>query len=151
MIKDDSQAINLSALERALKAGPKAARSAKAFLKSLYLKAFFTAALLLSGAVNSSGAQAVGLGGMGVNVAANLIGVAKAVQVFAFVAGLALVVMGLMELYNSGRSHDSSLRGGVTKCAVGAALLAIDVLITAFSTTLFGSATSPKGLGGLGL
>jgi hypothetical protein len=151
MMKDDYQAIKLSILGRPLQTLRKAAGSAKAFLKSLCLEVWLSCALLFSGAVKAPNAQAVGLGGMGVNVAANLIGVAKAVQVFGFVAGLTLVVMGLMELYNSGRSHDSSLRGGVTKCAVGAALLAIDAIITTFSTTLFGSATSPKGLGGLGL
>jgi hypothetical protein len=104
-----------------------------------------------STALAASGAKAAGLGGLGVNVASNLVGIAKAVQMFGFVAGLTLVVMGLMELYNSGRSHDSSLKGGVTKCAVGAALLAIDALISTFSTTMFGGNVSSSGLGGLGL
>ncbi|MDR3205235.1 MAG: hypothetical protein LBV23_10950 [Deltaproteobacteria bacterium] len=94
---------------------------------------------------------AVGLGGLGQNVASNLTGLAKAVQTFGFVAGLTLVVMGLMELYNSGRSHDASLKGGVTKCAVGAALLAIDAIVSTFSTTIFGLNQSSVGLGGLGL
>jgi hypothetical protein len=93
----------------------------------------------------------VGLGGLGQNVASNLTGVAKAIQMFGFVAGLTLVVMGLMELYNTGRSHDASLKGGITKCVVGASLLAIDALISTFSTTIFGGNESSTGLGGLGL
>lgn len=114
-------------------------------------RAFLAASAAISSLLSAGSAKAAGLGGLGVNVATNLIGVAKAVQMFGFVAGLTLVVMGLIELYNSGRSHDSTLRGGVTKCAVGAALLAIDALISTFSTTLFGGNLSSTGLGGLGL
>ena len=114
-------------------------------------RAFLAASTAISSLLSAGSAKAAGLGGLGVNVATNLIGVAKAVQMFGFVAGLTLVVMGLIELYNSGRSHDSTLRGGVTKCAVGAALLAIDALISTFSTTLFGGNLSSTGLGGLGL
>jgi hypothetical protein len=96
-------------------------------------------------------AKALGLGGLGQNVASNLSGIAKAVQMFGFAAGLTLVVMGLLELYNTGRSHDATLKGGVTKCVVGAALLAVDAIISTFSTTIFGGNESGAGLGGLGL
>jgi hypothetical protein len=99
----------------------------------------------------SRSALAAGLGDLGQNVASNLSGVAKAVQMFGFAAGLTLVVMGLMELYNTGRQHDASLKGGITKCAVGAALLAVDAIISTFSTTIFGGNESGAGLGGLGL
>ncbi|MDR0622662.1 MAG: hypothetical protein LBJ61_12440 [Deltaproteobacteria bacterium] len=99
----------------------------------------------------ATGAWAVGLGGLGQNVASNLSGIAKAVQMFGFAAGLTLVVMGLLELYNTGRSHDASLKSGVTKCVVGAALLAVDAIISTFSTTIFGGNESGVGLGGLGL
>ncbi|MDR1546040.1 MAG: hypothetical protein LBU12_04885 [Deltaproteobacteria bacterium] len=107
--------------------------------------------LLAFAAFPPARAQAVGLGGLGENVASNLSGVAKAVQTIGFVAGLTLVVMGLLELYNTGRNHDATFRGGVTKCVIGAALLAIDALISSFSTTIFGGNESGVGLGGLGL
>jgi hypothetical protein len=84
-------------------------------------------------------------------VAGNLAGIAKAVRMFGYVAGFTLVVLGLMELYNTGRQHDASLKGGVTKCVVGAALLAIDAIISSFSTTIFGGDLTGLGLGGLGL
>ena len=105
----------------------------------------------LASGLKSVGAWAVGLGGLGQNVASNLSGIAKAVQMFGFAAGLTLVVMGLLELYNTGRSHDASLKGGVTKCVVGAALLAVDAIISTFSTTILGGNESGVGLGGLGL
>ncbi|MDR1296702.1 MAG: hypothetical protein LBO05_04865 [Deltaproteobacteria bacterium] len=109
-------------------------------------------ALWVSAALMTPGrAMAVGLGGLGQNVANNLSGLAKAVQMFGFVAGFTLVVMGLLELYNSGKSHDATLKGGITKCVVGASLLAIDAIISSFSTTIFGGDESGTGLGGLGL
>jgi hypothetical protein len=110
-----------------------------------------TLVALISIPLGAGRALALSLGGIGQNVATNLTGIAKAVQMFGFVAGLTLVVMGLMELYNSGRQHDASLKGGITKCAVGAALLAVDALISSFSTTIFGGNESGVGLGGLGL
>jgi hypothetical protein len=113
-------------------------------------KAAFGAALT-SGFLSASKGWAAGLGSLGLNVASNFTGIAKAIQMFGFVAGLTLVVMGLMELYHTGRQHDASLKGGITKCAVGAALLAVDALISSFSTTIFGGNESGTGLGGLGL
>jgi hypothetical protein len=101
--------------------------------------------------LKSTQAWALGLGGLGQNVASNLTGIAKAVQMFGFAAGLTLVVMGLLELYNTGRSHDATLKGGITKCVVGAALLAVDAIISTFSTTIFGGNQSSQGIGGLGL
>ena len=111
----------------------------------------FLAAAAAYLAIPANAARAAGLGGLGINVANNLAGIAKAVQMVGYVAGFTLVVMGLLELYNTGRSHDSTLKGGMTKCCVGAALLAIDALISTFSTTLFGGNESGAGLGGLGL
>jgi hypothetical protein len=84
-------------------------------------------------------------------VAQNLSGIAKAIQMFGFLAGLSLVVMGLMELYNLNRRPDATLPGAITKCAIGAALLAVDALISSFSTTIFGGDKSGGSLGVLGL
>jgi hypothetical protein len=121
------------------------ARARKVLKTSLNLLAGLLASL------KGTGAWAVGLGGLGQNVASNLSGVAKAVQMFGFAAGLTLVVMGLLELYNTGRNHDATLKGGITKCVVGAGLLAVDAIISTFSTTIFGGNESGAGLGGLGL
>ncbi|MDR2368432.1 MAG: hypothetical protein LBF58_10075 [Deltaproteobacteria bacterium] len=129
--------------------GPKAGPKARA--RACPAKALVTILAGLGLALKGAEAWAVGLGGLGQNVASNLSGVAKAVQMFGFAAGLTLVVMGLLELYNTGRSHDASLKGGVTKCVVGAALLAVDAIISTFSTTIFGGNESGVGLGGLGL
>jgi hypothetical protein len=96
-------------------------------------------------------ASAQGLGSLGQNVAQNLTGVAKAIQMFGFLAGLTLVVMGLMELYHLNRRPDATLPGALTKCAIGAALLAVDALISSFSTTIFGGDKSGGNLGVLGL
>jgi hypothetical protein len=96
-------------------------------------------------------ALAQGLGNLGQNVAQNFTGVAKAIQMFGFLAGLTLVVMGLMELYNMNKRPDATLPGAMTKCAIGAALLAVDALISSFSTTIFGGDKSGSNLGTLGL
>ncbi|MDR1577812.1 MAG: hypothetical protein LBT86_06270 [Deltaproteobacteria bacterium] len=96
-------------------------------------------------------ALAQGLGSLGQNVAQNLTGVAKAIQMFGFIAGLALVVMGLMELYNMNKRPDATFSGAMTKCAIGAALLAVDALISSFSSTIFGGDKSGGNLGTLGL
>jgi hypothetical protein len=130
-----------------LRARPRLAGALRPRARALLVPTLALAAFLRAPA----GALAIGLGGLGQNVASNLSGVAKAVQMFGFAAGLTLVVMGLLELYNTGRQHDASLRGGVTKCVVGAALLAVDAIISTFSTTIFGGNESGVGLGGLGL
>jgi hypothetical protein len=91
------------------------------------------------------------LGNLGQNVAQNLTGVAKAIQMFGFLAGLTLVVMGLMEFYHMNRRPDATLPGALTKCAIGAALLAVDALISSFSTTIFGGDKSGGHLSTLGL
>jgi hypothetical protein len=96
-------------------------------------------------------ALAQSLGSLGQNVAQNLTGVAKAIQMFGFLAGLTLVVMGLMEFYHLHKRPDATLPGALTKCAIGAALLAVDALISSFSTTIFGGDKSGGGLGTLGL
>jgi hypothetical protein len=100
---------------------------------------------------NPQQALAQGLGSLGQNVAQNLTGVAKAIQMFGFLAGLTLVVMGLMELYHLNRRPDATFPGAMTKCAIGAALLAVDALISSFSTTIFGGDKSGGNLGTLGL
>ncbi|MDR1870718.1 MAG: hypothetical protein LBS60_02120 [Deltaproteobacteria bacterium] len=102
-------------------------------------------------ALSPRDALAQGLGNIGQNVASNFTGVAKAIQMFGFLAGLSLVVMGLMELYHMNKRADATLPSAMTKCAIGAALLAVDALISSFSTTIFGGDKSGGNLGTLGL
>jgi hypothetical protein len=117
--------------------------SKKPLLKAWFILCFFLAAPRL--------ALAQGLGSLATNVAQNLAGVAKAIQVFAFLGGLTLVVMGLMELYNMNRRPDATLNGAITKLVIGAALLALDSVISSFSTTIFGGDNSKGNLNTLGL
>jgi hypothetical protein len=94
--------------------------------------------------------RAQGLGDLGANVTGNISGVAKAILVGGFCLGLFLVISGLMEFYNASRKPGCTFAGGAVKCVIGACLLAVQALIAAFSTTIFGGDKSTSGLGVLG-
>jgi hypothetical protein len=118
------------------------------FFKKLIRNGWFSLCLILAA---PRLALAQGLGNLGQNVAQNFTGIAKAIQMFGFLAGLTLVVMGLFEFYHMNKRPDATLPGALTKCAIGAALLAVDALISTFSTTIFGGDKSGSHLGTLGL
>jgi hypothetical protein len=87
---------------------------------------------------------------LGENAATQVSGIAKVVQYGAFLGGLVLVVMGLFDFYKAGSSPQHTVGSGAKKCVVGAVLLGLGAIITAFSASIFGSDQS-SGMGEIGL
>lgn len=93
-----------------------------------------------------------GIGQIGDNIAGNMPGIARAVQMGGFAGGLTFVVAGIKEFHDAQKkTGNATYGGGAMKCAAGALMLGVGGWVTSASETIFGTDESSSGMDGLGL